>query len=140
MHRATDGTVLLLDTLGELGACWGLADVAFVGGSLTSRGGQNMIEPAGYGAAVLFGPNTRNFRDVVEMLLAADAARVVADATDLTETVRALLSEPATRKEMGEKASRLVADQRGATRRTVELIGELLPQVGGTDNENLSAA
>ncbi|HEY2251082.1 MAG TPA: glycosyltransferase N-terminal domain-containing protein, partial [Planctomycetaceae bacterium] len=57
--------VLLLDTLGELSACWGLATIAFVGGSLTSRGGQNMIEPAGYGAAVLFGPNTWNFKDVV---------------------------------------------------------------------------
>src|SRR5207244_4201826 len=52
--------IILLDTLGELSACWGLADIAFVGGSLTNRGGQNMIEPAGYGAAVLFGPNTQN--------------------------------------------------------------------------------
>ncbi len=46
--------ILLLDTLGELGAAWGLADIAFVGGSLTPRGGQNMIEPAAYAAAVLF--------------------------------------------------------------------------------------
>ncbi len=59
--------VLLLDTLGELASCWGLADVAFVGGSLTKRGGQNMIEPAAYGAAVLFGPNTWNFNDVAEL-------------------------------------------------------------------------
>src|SRR4029077_12633296 len=69
--------ILLLDTLGELSACWGLATIAFVGGSLTSRGGQNMIEPAGYGAAVLFGPNTWNFKDVVELFLAHDAALVV---------------------------------------------------------------
>ena len=74
--------VLLLDTLGELAACWGLADIAFVGGSLTNRGGQNMIEPAAYGAAVLFGPNTDNFRDVVEALLSRRAARVVTDQDD----------------------------------------------------------
>nr|AIA89360.1 CAZy families GT30 protein [uncultured Planctomyces sp.] len=48
-------SVILVDTLGELSAVWGLADVAYVGGSLTpGRGGQNMLEPAAYGAAVLF--------------------------------------------------------------------------------------
>ncbi|NMC18870.1 MAG: 3-deoxy-D-manno-octulosonic acid transferase, partial [Thermogutta sp.] len=56
--------ILLVDTVGELAAWWGMADIALVGGSLGNRGGQNMIEPAGYGAAVCFGPNTWNFRDV----------------------------------------------------------------------------
>ncbi|GAF72732.1 unnamed protein product, partial [marine sediment metagenome] len=65
-----DWQVLLVDTVGELGAWWGRANVALVGGSLGSRGGQNMIEPAAYGAAVCFGPNTRNFRDIVAALLA----------------------------------------------------------------------
>ena len=86
--------ILLLDTLGELSACWGLADVAFVGGSLTNRGGQNMIEPAGYGAAILFGPNTQNFRDVVELLLSNQAARVVRDAADLTTALSECLANP----------------------------------------------
>src|SRR6202012_2932283 len=96
--------VALLDTLGELGACWGLADVAFVGGSLTNRGGQNMIEPAGYGAAVLFGPNTQNFRDVVEMLLSADAALVVHDAAELTAVVANCLANPERAREQGARA------------------------------------
>lgn len=114
--------VLLLDTLGELGACWGLADVAFVGGSLTNRGGQNMIEPAAYGAAVLFGPNTRNFRDAVALLLSADAARVVADGHELTREVRRLLREPEARGAMGERARTAVSEHRGATGRTVDLL------------------
>ena len=60
-----------MDTIGELKAVWGLADVAFVGGSLApGRGGQNMIEPAAYGAPILFGSHTSNFRDTVEHLLA----------------------------------------------------------------------
>ena len=64
--------VILIDTIGELGAVWGLADVAFVGGSLLpGRGGQNMMEPAAYGASVLFGPHTSNFRETVEQLLRA---------------------------------------------------------------------
>lgn len=65
----TDGKlVVLVDTVGELGAWWGLTQIAFVGGSMGTRGGQNMIEPAGYGAAVSFGPKTKNFRDVVAMI------------------------------------------------------------------------
>lgn len=114
--------ILLLDTLGELAACWGLADIAFVGGSLTNRGGQNMIEPAGYGAAVLFGPNTWNFRDVVEMLLTGDAARVVRSPADLTEQVAWLLDHPAEAANLGQRAQQLVLTQQGATRRTVDMI------------------
>lgn len=119
--------VLLLDTLGELAACWGLADVAFVGGSLTQRGGQNMIEPAGYGAAVCFGPNTWNFKDVVENLLAGNAARVVRTESELLETVRGWLRNPQEAAAQGHRAQRLVQAQQGATARTVALIGTLLP-------------
>ncbi len=65
----------LVDVVGELGAWWGTAQIAFVGGSLGNRGGQNMIEPAAYGAAVSFGPNTRNFRDIVAAMLAHAGGR-----------------------------------------------------------------
>jgi 3-deoxy-D-manno-octulosonic-acid transferase len=114
--------VLLLDTLGELGACWGLADVAFVGGSLTDRGGQNMIEPAAYGAAVLFGPNTRNFRDAVALLLSAEAARVVRGPGELTAEVRRFLGDRNLRRAYGKRAQTAVAAHRGATARTTELL------------------
>ena len=64
------GAVVLVDTIGELGALWGLADVAFVGGSLDGRrGGQNMIEPAAYGAAVVFGPHVWNFKEPATRLI-----------------------------------------------------------------------
>ncbi|MES2788431.1 MAG: 3-deoxy-D-manno-octulosonic acid transferase [Planctomycetota bacterium] len=114
--------VLLLDTLGELSAAWGLAQIAFVGGSLSRRGGQNMIEPAGYGAAVLFGPHTHNFKDVVALLLDANSARVVPTPEEFTSTIRELLSNPEQAQAMGQRAQQLVATQRGATQRTVELI------------------
>ena len=114
--------VLLLDTLGELGACWGLADIAFVGGSLTNRGGQNMIEPAAYGAAVLFGPNTRNFRESVQLLLAANAASVVQNASDLTSKVSDLAANEDLRARMGQQAQAAVAAHRGATDRTLKYL------------------
>lgn len=116
------GDILLLDTLGELGACWGLADIAFVGGSLTQRGGQNMLEPAAYGAAVLFGPNTWNFRDIVEQLLARDAARVVRSAEELTAVVREFLQHSVVAEEIGSRAKAFVATQQGAASRTVDLL------------------
>jgi 3-deoxy-D-manno-octulosonic-acid transferase len=114
--------VLLLDTLGELAAAWGLADIAFVGGSLTQRGGQNMLEPAGYGAAILFGPNTWNFRAIVEALLARNAACVVRDADELRETVRRLALDAHERQRLGAAARAFVLAQQGATVRTLELL------------------
>lgn len=114
--------VLLLDTLGELGECWGLADIAFVGGSLTQRGGQNMLEPAAFGAAVLFGPNTWNFRDIVEQLLARQAAQVVPTAAELTAKVRALLADSVAAHELGSRAKAFLLTQQGATGRTVALL------------------
>jgi len=119
--------VLLLDTLGELSACWGLADIAFVGGSLSKRGGQNMLEPAAYGAAVLFGPNTFNFRHAVELLLARDAAQVVRSGVELTTAVRELLSNLLQRHAVGQRARELVLSQQGATERVVKILNELLP-------------
>lgn len=124
--RSAGKPILLLDTLGELGAAWGLADIAFVGGSLTPRGGQNMIEPAAYAAAVLFGPNTGNFRQVVELLLSEQAARVVHSPEELTRVVSEFLDDPSLAKKLGETAQRLVLQQQGATARTVELIVDAL--------------
>jgi 3-deoxy-D-manno-octulosonic-acid transferase len=123
--------VILLDTLGELSACWGLANIAFVGGSLTARGGQNMIEPAGFGAAVLFGPNTWNFKDVAELLLAHGAAQVVNCPAELTGRLEELLAKPALVLESGSRARQLVAAQRGATARTAALLEPFLPKAHG---------
>ena len=66
--------VVLIDTIGELRNWWGTAHIATVGGSFGNRGGQNMLEPAGYGCAVSFGPNTRNFQEIAESLIAAGGA------------------------------------------------------------------
>jgi 3-deoxy-D-manno-octulosonic-acid transferase len=115
--------VLLVDTTGELGWWWGTASIAFVGGSLDGiRGGQNMLEPAAYGAAVCFGPHTRNFRDEVARLLDADAAVVVPDGAALTAFVGRCLAEPAWAADLGARAAALVAAHRGATATTARLI------------------
>jgi 3-deoxy-D-manno-octulosonic-acid transferase len=120
--------ILLVDTIGELSAWWGTAKIAFVGGSFGSRGGQNMIEPAAYGAAVSFGPNTWNFRDIVANLLSAEAAVLVRNDTELEAFVHRSLNEPQFAAALGQRAQALVRSQLGATERTVQLIDALISQ------------
>jgi len=115
--------VLLVDTTGELGWWWGTATIAFVGGSLDGkRGGQNMLEPAAYGAAVSFGPHTHNFRDEVRRLLAAEAAVVVADGPALAAFVRHCLDDKGSATALGQRASDFIASQRGSMNATAGAI------------------
>lgn len=118
--------ILLVDVVGELGAWWGTAQIAYVGGSMGPRGGQNMIEPAAYGAAVSFGPNTRNFRDIVAAMLVRQAAVVVRDGKEMAAFVRRCLEDPGYRDELGKRARTLVEEQLGATARTFELLDRLV--------------
>jgi 3-deoxy-D-manno-octulosonic-acid transferase len=125
--------VLLVDATGELAWWWGTAAIAFVGGSLDGkRGGQNMLEPAAYGAAVSFGPHTRNFKDEVARLLAADAAVVVADGRELHAFVARCLDEPAFAAALGRRAAAFVAAQRGATATTARMLLARLPDASAT--------
>jgi 3-deoxy-D-manno-octulosonic-acid transferase len=117
--------ILLVDVVGELGAWWGTAKIAFVGGSFGNRGGQNMIEPAAYGAAVSFGPNTWNFKDIVSSLLANNAAVELSDAAALEKFVRRCLIEPWYADELGQRAKKFVVSQIGATQRTFKLLESL---------------
>jgi 3-deoxy-D-manno-octulosonic-acid transferase len=114
--------VLLVDTIGELAAWWGTAQIAYVGGSMGSRGGQNMIEPAAYGAALAFGPHTENFQDVSDALLEHSAALVVRNAEELTAFVLRCLADPTYATTLGIKARSVIASLAGATARTVELL------------------
>jgi 3-deoxy-D-manno-octulosonic-acid transferase len=126
-HGPRPWRVMLVDTIGELGAWWGIANVGFVGGSFGGRGGQNMLEPAAYGTATCFGPNTWNFRDIVSQLLGVDGAVVVNDAAEFEAFVRQALEDVAWAAGLGARARQLVLAQQGATRRTVELLAELSP-------------
>ncbi len=122
-----DQPVVLVDTMGELGPLWGLADVAFVGGSLDGRrGGQNMIDPAAFGAAVVFGPHVWNFADTAARLIDAHAACQVADAGQLESIMRMLLEDAGERQRLGVAARAFVQRQQGATEQTISLLGQLL--------------
>jgi 3-deoxy-D-manno-octulosonic-acid transferase len=119
--------IILIDTIGELAAVWGLADAAFVGGSLIpGRGGQNMIEPAAYGAAVMFGPHTTNFRETVDQLLERDAVRQVADVGELTQCLLEDLDDPESAAARGAAGRNFVLSQNGAAGRTLSELDRLV--------------
>jgi len=118
---------LLLDTLGELRTAYGLATVAFVGGSLVPRGGQNLLEPAAWGVPVLFGPHTENFAPIAGSLVDAGAGFRVRNAGELAETVGRLCSDEAARRRAGAAGLELIEEHRGATDRTID---HVLPLIG----------
>jgi 3-deoxy-D-manno-octulosonic-acid transferase len=120
--------VLLLDTVGELAGAYRLADVAFVGGSLVPRGGQNLTEPAACGVPVLFGPHTQHVAAVADALLDCNGGERVTDAAGLAAAIARLIDDSAARRRMGEAGRSLVQAQRGATARTVEAILPILAQ------------
>ena len=118
--------VVLVDTTGELARLYAVATVVFVGGSLVEHGGQNMIEPAALGKAVVFGPHTWNFRDTVELLLGAGGAVQVPGPEGLPAALDRLLSDPARREELGARARRMVEESKGATQRNFEAVKPFL--------------
>jgi len=117
--------VFLLDSVGELAAVYELADIAFVGGSLVPTGGHNILEPAQYGAAIVVGLHTFNFREIVSIFEQGGAIRVVTAET-LGPQFLALLGQPQEAKRLGALARELFARHAGATRRTLEAITPLL--------------
>jgi 3-deoxy-D-manno-octulosonic-acid transferase len=126
------GKALLLDTIGELATLYQFADLAFIGGSLVPRGGHNVLEAAQFGAPILVGPSTENFRDIVETFKRADALRVVT-AQSFAPTVLQLLQDDDERAALGQRALEVLRSQQGATGKTVNELLRLL-------NENAPAA
>jgi 3-deoxy-D-manno-octulosonic-acid transferase len=121
------GTVLLLDTIGDLASMYGIATVAFVGGSLVPKGGHNPLEPAQFGVPVVMGPSFENFREVVKSMREMDAIRIVAPET-LAESLTAMLRDSEEARALGERGRAAFEAQAGATERTVNALMALLQE------------
>jgi 3-deoxy-D-manno-octulosonic-acid transferase len=122
----TPDAVVVVDTIGQLQQFYAACDVAFVGGSLIPHGGQNMLEPAAQGRATIFGPHTTNFRTDVELLLAARAVVQVADRAAFATELARLLRDDSLRASLGERAAAVIANNQGATERTLQHVADLL--------------
>jgi 3-deoxy-D-manno-octulosonic-acid transferase len=120
-----DTDILLIDTLGELSAFLGLADAAFIGGSLVPRGGHNPIEAAAWGCAVITGPHVINFATIVKDMERSGAIRVVQDESELASQLASVWSEDRIDGE-AQVARAFIETRRGATRRQLDLMKTLL--------------
>jgi len=118
--------IITLDTIGDLAAVYGVADVAFVGGSLVKRGGHNPLEPAQFGVPVVMGPSFENFREIVGKMIDADGIRIVKDEVELRNTFEELLTDRDSAKALGERGRQVFEQEQGATTRAVEAIIELV--------------
>jgi 3-deoxy-D-manno-octulosonic-acid transferase len=108
--------------MGELAGLYSIATAAFVGGSLVPIGGHNMLEPAALGVPVLFGPHTEHFTEPAAELVRAGGAEVVHDRDSMARAICRLLDQPEGATAMGEAAHQVVAANRGALSRSIDLI------------------
>lgn len=114
--------VVLLDTMGELTAAYGAADIAFVGGSLVPKGGHNILEPARFGVPVVVGPHMENFREIADIFAGGDALVRVESGAALAETLARWAVAPAPFAAAGRRGRELVDAFRGAAERNAELV------------------
>lgn len=127
--------IFVVDTVGDLRGLYGIADVAFVGGSLffrgSNRGGHNLMEPAIFGLPVVFGPYNFSFADTARELETAGGGFEVADVDALVDILQRLLDDPALRAEAGSRARDVVAQRQGATQRNFDLLIPLIDAANG---------
>lgn len=122
---ASAGQIILLDVIGELSAAYAAADIAVMGGSFIPHGGQNPLEPAYWGKAILCGPHMFNFPFLDEFAEAGAIRRTTQES--LADDIIALLSDPAKQASMGAAAKAFLADNSGATTRTLDILATLTP-------------
>ncbi|ACD83790.1 3-deoxy-D-manno-octulosonic-acid transferase [Methylacidiphilum infernorum V4] len=114
--------ILIVDTTGELRALYEKADLVFVGKSLTAKGGQNFIEAARAGKAILVGPNMQNFKLLFKLFLDCEALTVVKDEADFSHKLQELIEDEKARKMMGKKAKSVFMKNVGVGRKTAEIV------------------
>lgn len=119
--------VVILDTIGELSRLFQVATVVFVGGSLVPAGGHNLLEPAVFGKPIIFGPHMENFAEIAQTFVKRGGAVQLSTAPELGGVLVGLLADPVRCASLGAVARALVDANRGARRRTLEAIAQLLP-------------
>ncbi len=121
--------VFILDTLGELYAYYAAANLAFVGGSLVDRGGQNMLEPASLGLPVIVGPYTYNFTAISNMLHNCNAAVTVNSANELASTVCSAFADKTKTEASGKQAKITITNNRGSVDNLMALLRPFLEHI-----------
>ncbi|HDZ77438.1 MAG TPA: 3-deoxy-D-manno-octulosonic acid transferase [Candidatus Omnitrophica bacterium] len=118
--------VFVIDTIGHLNKLYKLASVVFIGGSLVERGGQNILEPASFAKPIIFGPHMFNFSRIASLYLSHQAAIRVEAEEDLEAAIVRILTHPEDARKIGQRAKELIAQNKGAVERNLNLITQLV--------------
>ena len=120
---------VILDTIGELGRVYSLGDLIFVGGSLASVGGHNILEPAAHGKPIIVGPNMFNFKEIFELLSSRGACVMVHNETEFIDTCLDILTNKERSDSMKQSCLEIVQENQGATRKNLDKLQELLDTI-----------
>lgn len=124
-----DADIILGDTMGELAKIYTAADVVFVGGTLTNRGGQNFMEPCGLGKATVVGPNLWNFSEPAELLRGSNCIIVVKDKDELATALADLFGDAQKAADIGARAREVLLSQRGAVSRIIKRLDKIAARI-----------
>ena len=127
-HPATGHDIVILNTIGELGKVYSIGDVIYVGGSLISHGGHNILEPAAHGKAIIVGYNMFNFKDTHALFTKRNACITVKDAEELSEKVAKLFNDPQERRRMEQETLAIVNENKGAARKSAVILRDMLEE------------
>ncbi len=118
--------VVVLDTIGELGKIYSIGDIIYVGGSLVPHGGHNILEPAAHGKPIVVGPHMFNFKETYALFSSRGACVTVGSADELAEKMLYILENDQVRENMSRQAFTIIEENRGAARKSVLYLKELL--------------
>ncbi len=126
--------VIILDTIGELGQVYSIGDVIYVGGSLVTHGGHNILEPAAHGKAIIVGHHMENFKDTHALFKNRNACITVNSPEELVEQARKLFDDPAHRRQLEDETLKIVLENRGASRKSAVLLRKVLTEYEAREN------
>ncbi|TCL32938.1 3-deoxy-D-manno-octulosonic-acid transferase [Anaerospora hongkongensis] len=125
-ENAGGHNTVILDTIGELGRVYSIADVVFVGGSLIPQGGHNILEPAAHGKPIVVGPHMFNFKDIYALLSDRKACITAKDPALLTDKLLAVLENKELSETMSKNARAIIEENRGAAHKNTLQLKQLL--------------
>ncbi len=126
--------VIILDTIGELGKVYSVGDVIYVGGSLVTHGGHNILEPAAHGKAIIVGLHMENFKDTHALFKNRNACITVNNPDELVDETKKLFDDPNHRKQLEDETLKIVKENRGASRKSAELLRKVLTEYEAKEN------
>ena len=133
-RKPNNEDIIIIDTVGELGQIYSIGTVIYVGGSLVTHGGHNILEPAAHGKAIIIGNHMENFKDTHTLFKNRNACITVNNADELADETAKLFDNPVRRKELETETYNIVQENRGAARKSAVLLRKVLTEYETNEN------